>query len=319
MDYLTLITDDYPTTETITMDEPQLSLGEQFLEENGMLWNATKLPMYIEDPVTGLTRTVPGHHANVRDDNNEVIGVTGARHTNYQNSQVVKLGDILAKEGDITWEKAGMFHGGASCYAQGKLQHQLEVVPGDKIDPYLTFTWAHDGSGSFKAFLTYIRIFCQNQSRAIAADMELLFKFRHTSSIQTNAERAAKLLTHADDAFIMLNNTMQELAQKHLSLQQFVDIVHVLYPDPEEGPTPTKTLNIRETISHLFYHGIGQQHPGVRNTAWAGLNAITEFTTHHKIARGDTTQDKQLSRLHSTFAGSSAKQEQKTLELLLAA
>lgn len=309
----------------------ELSLGEQLLQDNNMLWQAEKQPIFIQEkwkenennlpgyPGDPQLRQLRGYQANIRNDTGALLGVTGSRHTNYQNRSVIQLGDILADGGEITWQNAGMFKGGRKCYAQAKLPQSLEVVPGDKIDPYLTFTWAHDGSGAFQAFLTYIRIFCQNQSAAIGRDKDMLFKFRHTKSIEEKTTQAAELINKANSAFQQLNYTTQQLVQKRLTIGQFNDIVHELYPDPDEGDTPTKTTNIRDNLHQLFVNGVGQQHPGVQETAWAGLNAITEFTTHHKMASGKTNSQKTLSRLESTFSGHSAKQEQTTLELLLAA
>ena len=189
-----------------------------------------------------------------------------------------------------------MFNGGANCYIQGKLPYDFQVVPGDKIEPYLTFMWAHDGSGAFKAFLTYIRIFCKNQYSVIAADMNMLFKFRHTRNIQANAVKAANLLVETEKAYNTLQDTLSNLANKPCTKTMFRDLVHYLYPDPEEGEASTRTENIRTQLWENYHFGKGQSHQHVPNTAWAALNAVTEFTTHQKSARGNYVWEKHAAR-----------------------
>ena len=57
---------------------------------------------------------------------------------------------------------------------------------------------------------------------------------------------------------------------------------------------------------------------GIENTAWAALNAVTEWADHDRtIRRGDASVSVQDARLHSNILGSSAVFKTDALEIAL--
>ena len=82
---------------------------------------------------------VGGFKANVRDSDNQVLGVVSDRYKVVQNEDAFAFTDgLLAK------------------------LPQRYIISGDEITPYLVFMNSYDGTGAIKAAMTPIRVVCQN-------------------------------------------------------------------------------------------------------------------------------------------------------------
>lgn len=82
---------------------------------------------------------VSGFKANVRDSDNQVLGVVSDRYKVVQNEDAFAFTDgLLAK------------------------LPQRYIISGDEITPYLVFMNSYDGTGAIKAAMTPVRVVCQN-------------------------------------------------------------------------------------------------------------------------------------------------------------
>ena len=147
-----------------TREKPWHGLGTQVMEAPtsaaalslaGLDWRVIQKPLLTYDEIP-----VPGFKANLRDSDNQVLGVVTDRYKVVQNEDAFAFTDSLLGEG-VTYETAGSLQNGRRTWILAKLP-QRYIISGDEITPYLVFMNSHDGSGAIKAAMTPIRVVCMN-------------------------------------------------------------------------------------------------------------------------------------------------------------
>lgn len=95
---------------------------------------------------------IRGFKANVRDRDNQVLGIVTDRYKVVQNEEAFAFTDALLGEG-VRYETAGSLQGGKRTWMLARLPHQY-IISGDEISPYLVFMNSHDGTGAIKTAIT---------------------------------------------------------------------------------------------------------------------------------------------------------------------
>jgi hypothetical protein len=85
------------------------------------------------------------------------------------------------------------------------------------------------------------------------------------------------------------------------------ELAHYLIPNPGEGKNSTRAENARSDLISLAVTGTGQDIPGVAGTAYAAMNAVTEYVNYHRSTRGKEDAVRQAKRFESTLFGSGSK------------
>lgn len=110
--------------------------------------------------VTADGTAIDGFKANVRDNDDSVLGIVTDRYKLVQNSEAFAFTDALLGE-SVRYETAGSLQNGRRTWMLARLPHQY-IISGDEITPYLVFMNSHDGTGAIKVAMTPIRVVCQN-------------------------------------------------------------------------------------------------------------------------------------------------------------
>jgi phage/plasmid-like protein (TIGR03299 family) len=208
------------------------------------------------------------------------------------------------------------------------------IVKGDEVQKYVLLSNSHDGTLATRVGFTPIRVVCNNTlSMAHNNGASKLLRVRHAKKNVQALEAVREAMNLADASFEATADVYRALAAKPFctaDLQKFVKIVfpnarqkkEIAKPDyvVGEGSAIDSILNAQgdsrtfgssinevlaetardsssrayEAIADLFENGQGNKLPGVAGTAWAALNAVTEFTTH---VRGRSPE----SRLNAYF------------------
>ena len=142
-------------------------------------------------------------------------------------------------------------------------------------------------------------------------------RIAHRGDLGRKVAHAREVLGLAERFYGELADRMNALARHTPSAAELEDYFGALYPDPPAGRNPARSRNTRDALYHLFERGAGQDIPQVRHTAWAALNAVTEYVDHHRTGRGDTAFDRRASRLESAWFGAGAKLKERAFRLAL--
>lgn len=184
----------------------QYPTSAEAIQHAGLDYEVIKSPLYTKG--SGITQTangieagneeqhVPNYFANIRSDNNALLGVVGKDYHIVQNKDAFEFFDAIVGGGDgILYETAGALGNGERIFITAKLPDYIRVGNGDDVtEKYIFLTTSHDGSGSITAAFTPIRIVCQNTLNASLRHMTNVVRIKHTSGAKGRLENAHKIM-----------------------------------------------------------------------------------------------------------------------------
>ena len=244
----------------------------------GLDWRVIQKPVLTED---GLF--ISGFKANVRDRDNQVLGVVSDRYKVVQNEDAFAFTDELLGEG-VTYETAGSLQNGRRTWILAKLP-QRYIISGDEIDPYLVFMNSHDGTGAIKAAMTPIRVVCQNTLNLALSTARRSWSTIHTGDIHGKLQDARNTLLYADRYMAALGKTIEELSRQKLSDRQVLEYIDALFPLPEDASEARKKNlgKLKEDLKLRYFDAPDLQHVG--KNAYRFVNAVSDFSTHARPLR----------------------------------
>lgn len=261
----------------------------------GVAWPVDKEPIYIKRiDADGCERfhAIPSHCANTRNDRRDdsdndfgVLGIVGAERHNVQNVELERFFQPWIDAGLVRRNASVSLRGGKRiCLTAEIVGSEVEIVPGDVIQQYVTMAHAHDTSLALRLGFTKTRVVCSNTLDVMLQTSDLL-KHRHTRNCMINMEAARDLFDVQRAAMRVQADIFQALARHTLSddgaVAYFREVFH-------EGAGTNEKIAVRgtERLLELFEAGRGAHFS--RGTLWGAFNAITEHATHER-GRKDTT------------------------------
>lgn len=266
---------------------PDSFTAEEALKEANLAnWNLRKAPIFALDEVTGEMQRIEDRYGVIRD-GGDPLGVVGNSYSIMQNEQLTGLLDALVDESGSFYETAGAIDNGRKVFVSLKMPQNILIGGVDPVDTYLTAMTSHDGSSSTVIMVSPVRVVCQNTMALALRNAKSQFRVRHTSSadrVILNEARAA-----LDLSFGYLDE-FQDLAERLINTTMtqstFEQIVEAEFGAPKDAPNATQTRSQNKIDEMVRLFADSNTHEEVRNTAWAGLNAFTEWFDHYSPVRG---------------------------------
>lgn len=290
-------------------------------------WNVRKLdlvaPLQLGDGAGQINLSVPDKMAVVRDNpivkgQVDVLGVVGKDYSVYQFEQVADLLNNMVDESGAHFETAGAIDGGRKVFLTMRLPRSVLIGGIDPVQPYLAAMTSHDGTTPLSLITTSTRIVCANTMNMAFGEAKNVFKVRHTSGIQHSAAAQARealgfsykyLDAFEAEAEMLINTTMTQSTFEQMIFENFGA------PKDAAATVVTRVQNKLDTMTRLFADANTQE--GVRDTAWAGLNALTEYADHFSLVRTGSAGDDEIARSRKALLDPSFKNE--ALRMVLAA
>lgn len=268
-------------------------------------WNVRKAPEFTI--VDGQTLPVPGRHAIVRDNpfgrGIDVIGSVGNVFTPIQNEEHTGFLDTLVDESGSNIVAAGATDNGRKVFVTMKIPGHIKIGGVDPVENYLTAVNGHDGSTKFGVMVHPIRSACTN---VLTMGKGYAYTVRHTKNAMSTlgeARRALDLTFGYMDAF---QQEAERLINTTLTADRFEQIITEEYGPQEDAGAAARTRAERRVEQMLELFNDASTQDGIRDTAWAGLNAITEWADHFSPVRGN---DRDASRAARSLFDPSSKTE----------
>ena len=263
-------------------------LAGDVLQQAGLDWDVETRQSYyqVTDDFYNVSMApAPGSFHVVRTDTQASLGDVTSKYQPIQNRDALSLLDevMLAGDEEVIYESAGCAKGGKVVWIQALDRGgRTDIVPGDPVDSTQIVLKRHDGKGSIVLFQAMDRIVCSNVLPSILKSGGCELRIRHTRSAMDRIEQAKRLMhasrrQHAQQVAMAKGLARTQMTTK--SMEDFLDVVAPLGLTAD-GEVSTRSRNIRDNVLYLFENGKGQDIPGVRGTAWAALNAVTEYATH---------------------------------------
>jgi phage/plasmid-like protein (TIGR03299 family) len=280
------IVEDYPTSE-------------QAIRHAGLDYEVTKAPLFTKG--SGIIETsegieikdteldVPNYFANIRTDNNVVLGVVGKDYQIVQNREAFSFFDAIVGGGDgILYETAGALGNGERIFITAKLPDYIRVGNGDDVtEKYIFLTTSHDGTGSITAAFTPIRIVCQNTLNASLRNMSNVVRIRHTSGAKQRLEDAHKVMGLANKLSNEMEGIFNQWAKVKVNDAEVKKLIQLaLCPNKEtlqhlqKGNEDEISTVFKNTVDDAFAYAMisdSQQMETTKGTLFGAYNAVTGY------------------------------------------
>ncbi|HRO48179.1 DUF932 domain-containing protein [Agriterribacter sp.] len=316
------IVQDYPTS------------GEA-VKHAGLDYEVIKAPIYTKG--TGIIQrtdgiemrdkeiSVPDYFANIRTDNNAVLGVVGSDYHIVQNREAFAFFDAIVGGGDgILYETAGALGNGERTFITAKLPDYIRVGNGDDItEKYIFLTTSHDGSGSITAAFTPIRIVCQNTLNASLHNMSNVVRIKHTAGAKQRLENAHRVMGLANTLSNQLEDIFNHWTTIEVTDHEVKKLIQLaLCPNREtldllkKGSDDEISTVFKNTVEDAFAYGMisdCQQMTTTKGTLFGAYNAVTGYYQNVRSYKDDEA------KLQSIVMGGTAQlKTQKAFELCTA-
>jgi len=315
-------------------------------------WNLSKVQCFVN--VNGVD--VPcDRYGIVRGDTGAVLGTVGGRYEIVSNEQCFDFLDSVVGPGGARYETAGALGQGEQVWLLAKFPDSAEVARGDVLEKYIMFCTSHDGSMAVKCFPTTVRVVCQNTYRAALAGCRGGISMRHTNNIRENIKAAQEALGLASAACDEFADTARLLGQKPMSkpddfFQQLLDkavggevagvkvtaeaintgklaeAIRALPPAKHWGAQDdldrvrAKRREWLDDILARYESDRCNGNPAIAGTAWAAVNAVSEFADHSdKIRYKGSNRQRAENRMMSILDGRAQEITQAAVDLALRA
>lgn len=266
-------------------------------------WEVGMRPLFNEHGVAST------HRETFRSDTGATLGVVGPRYHPLQNTQAFNFFDPLVQDGTLAYETAGVLNDGKRVWILAKVAGApMEIVKNDAVERFVMLSNSHDGSMAIRVGFTAIRVVCANTlAMAHAAADAKLLRINHTTNADVALGEIRKAMNVAGRSFQATAEQYRLLAKYQVNasdIKKYVQIVFDLKADEDR----VRDSKVEGRIFQLFESGKGMDISGVKGTAWAMYQAVTEYLTHEA---GRSVGG----RFDSLYFGQNANRNKKALEL----
>jgi phage/plasmid-like protein (TIGR03299 family) len=246
--------------------------------------------------------------ANVRSDNNELLGVVSSDYVLIQNTDIGDFADALLAESvdagvRCRMETCGSLLGGRKVFLTMRPDRDIRVgaTGQDVTVPLLTILNGHDGTLAMTACWSFVRVVCNNTytSALGGADQDVgsgrAFRIRHRGKVTDYLQEARACLGLAVkglERFQLAANQMVSTRLDQARLRDFFDDAYAA----QYGPCPEATGEVveiyqarRRLVIDAWLSILGEDAnliDGVAGTLWAAFNAITQWQDHVRVGQG---------------------------------
>lgn len=265
-------------------------------------WNVVKEPIYTSD---GLV--VPGRNATVATINGKrtVLGDVGDRYVVFQNEEHATFLNTLVDEAGAHVETAGALGRGEKVFVSLRLPDSVTVggQSGDKVDTYIGALNAHDASQPFTIVTTPIRWECQNMINYSLSRATNRHTVRHSGAglkgAVDEARRVLGLIYKYNEEF---EREAERLVQTSMTSSSFEEMIVAEYGYQGENMAAQERSDERIGQMMTLFDTAGTN-ANIRDTAWAGFNAIVEYFDWFSATNAENEDTKRAEKsLSGTWA-----------------
>lgn len=288
----------------VTGTNPWHGLGQEFapgapLEEitlkAGMEWEVLSAPAQYQ--FNGETYEIKDSRILHRSDTGHALGQVSGSYKIVQPKETITFFADLIEGLGLKMATAGTLFNGRKFWATGYIGEDSVVDNRDLVKSYLLLSSSADGSMATTARFVSTCVVCNNTLRiANEENAKALVKVVHSTKF--DATKTKQLLGVAPKTFEKFMGDIRKLAQAPVNEEQAFAMTEELLRKED-----TEDLGrVGDRIIALFNgEAMGAELEGRQGTAWAWLNAVTQFVDHDR--KGKTNSHKLNSMLFGRGEG----------------
>lgn len=284
---------------------------ETWRKAAGMDWELLERPVFFkeEESKGGVMTTFPYRTALVRSDTRVPLAIVSDSYQVVQPGDVLEFYRDIVAEGGFDLDVAGVLHGGRRYWALAKINQSARILGTDQVDGYILLATACDGTLATTAMFTSIRVVCQNTLNFAVREGEQgaarkYLKIPHSTKF--DPENIKMELGLAEKSFQLFAEDATRMALRKLSNKEAVEFLIRAMGDETKPVEEQKNARLMKHVYELYTgQGMGSNLASADGTLWGLVNALTEYSDHH---RGTRSVD---SRLNKSWFGDGALMKQK--------
>jgi phage/plasmid-like protein (TIGR03299 family) len=237
---------------------------------------------------------VPDHFANVREDGT-LVGIVGKDYRIVQTHEAFSFLDDLFKDNRAKVHTAGVLDGGKKVWIQARRPQGFRVagIDGEEHDCFVTWLNSYDGSTPIMMTSGTRKVGCENTYFAAISEATNRYEFRHTQSAASQVAIARHALGIAEHYWEAVERLSNAAIRTSFSDQQFASVIDAVIPlpsltkldfDPQQHKRREANAEAeRDALKLIWIDSPTLQN--VNHTAYAAINAVTEYFDHHTKTR----------------------------------
>jgi hypothetical protein len=274
-----------------------------------------------------LRETITSHLVSMQDtrvgiwrtDERKILGTAGPEYKVIPNQRLLDFANAIREE--VEMDTVIVLRGGAKVAFTAKIRGtDREVVPGDRVFRNIVGYLGHDGSTAFGGMFSDIRVVCANTlgfAQSSANRHGRQFTIRHNENDVAQIDQIIGNIDFARQSFQQVVDDYAAMRDVPMTLDLYRSWLEQVYQVPDKkldngDKRPGRIDDMPrkwQQLEHAWNYGLGRDIPGVANTLYAGINAVTEVETS-QLTKGAGKR-----RMHSTLFGSGASVVKRANEL----
>ncbi len=285
--------------------------AEEAIVAAGLNWRVLECPVSAQ--VGDQAVPITDMKAIVRDSDNSILHIAGAKYEPIQNEAYFGFAEGLLADG-VKFVTAGALRNGKRIFVCLQVPRTVMVGGVEPVELYLLIRGSHDGSLAFGADIVTTVVVCQNTMTLAMRNAQASWSAKHTAGAGLKIIEAREALdltfAYADE----WEATMNQLIESEFEKAEFEKLVKDLFPHPD---------NVRGGFSREQYSMIGvlesspNINPDARYSRWGALQAITESDQWGARFR-ESGRDDDEKRLENALWGKAKDRADKALAYLTA-
>lgn len=302
-----------------------LSAVEAF-EQVGLGWETELAPIHAKREDGGII-VLDKHFAHLRKDTGDVLGMVTDGYKPFENMDLARMADALAGEQKkVVTETCGSLYGGRRIYALVKLPKTIEVTRSDVLQQYILVSNGHGGFAMLSAYPTSIRVVCANTLRWSERDVARGGRWRHSGDFESKVKQAKALMGLATQENEIFEEKVRLLVRTNMTVKRVKTYMDRIYDkcfgkidELGDAETVEKLKAKKKAVLEKWFENLENERqtlPGIKGTAWATYNAVSEWHDHQR-GRYNTVHESGA-RVHSNLYGVAQKHKLRAFNEALA-
>jgi len=208
----------------------------------------------------------------------QIIGQGSKTKKLWTNREIfVDFADALIDVAEPTVSTCGVTNGGRSAFMCFKLPGEMLIGGQDAVELWMTSHTSYDGSAPTEVVVSLMRTVCQNTLRYNLKNAVTRYTVKRTANAKLNIQQAREMLKMTYKYAERVKDLGETLVARPMSTNQFDTLITKMWGPGDDATkvAQTKWTQRFDKLHHLFAEAGTQA--GIRHTAWAGVQAITEF------------------------------------------
>lgn len=245
--------------------------SKEALKLAGLDWTVDSRPIFTDNGIE-----IPGYRANTRSSDNKVLGIVGNKYKIVQNAEAFEFTDALIGD-NVRYETAGSLYGGKRIWLLAKMP--TTTILGDDVEPYLTFTNTHDGTGAIKVCMTPVRVVCNNTLNIALNGASRKWSARHMGNIESKLKEAQHTLELAETYMENLATMADQYANTKVTDDEVRKVLNTVF-EAKETDSDRKKANMEKAKDEFIACYFAPDIMKFMGTQWGLINAAADYVGH---------------------------------------